>query len=342
MTLILSGSDGVSDIDGSASTPAIRGTDANTGIFFPAADTIAFSEGGAEVARFDSSGRFGVGTASPASTIQAGAKTSSTSSDVSTIFSAGGASASGGQIYAATFCNTVTPTNNNEVLISFTPGSNYSSTSAIGCMIENTVNAYSCLKFYSYGGALTERARIGSNGFFRIGMGNYANDPSSSNYGWSLEQNGSNPFINHATSGTGTSTMIAFINGNGSRGSIQTNATNTLYNTTSDYRLKENVAPMTGALVKVSQLKPSTYTWKVDGSEGQGFIAHELAEVCPDAVSGEKDAVDEKGDPKYQMIDTSFLVATLTAAIQELKAINDAQASRIETLEAKVAALEAK
>ena len=65
MTLILSGTDGLSDVDGSAATPAIRGTDTNTGIFFPAADTIAFAEGGAEVARFDSSGNFGLGTATP-------------------------------------------------------------------------------------------------------------------------------------------------------------------------------------------------------------------------------------------------------------------------------------
>ena len=64
MSLILSGSDGVSDIDGSASTPAIRGTDANTGIFFPAADTIAFAEGGAEVMRIDSSGNVLVGLTS--------------------------------------------------------------------------------------------------------------------------------------------------------------------------------------------------------------------------------------------------------------------------------------
>jgi len=55
MTLILSGTDGLSDVDGSAATPAIRGTDANTGIFFPAADTIAFSEGGVESMRLDSS-----------------------------------------------------------------------------------------------------------------------------------------------------------------------------------------------------------------------------------------------------------------------------------------------
>ena len=61
MTLLLSGTNGVSDVDGTAATPAIRGTDTNTGIFFPAADTIAFAEGGVEVARFDASGNLGLG-----------------------------------------------------------------------------------------------------------------------------------------------------------------------------------------------------------------------------------------------------------------------------------------
>ncbi len=65
MTLVLNGSVGVSDVDGSAATPAIRGTDANTGMFFPAADTIAFAEGGAEVMRIDSAGNVGIGTSSP-------------------------------------------------------------------------------------------------------------------------------------------------------------------------------------------------------------------------------------------------------------------------------------
>jgi hypothetical protein len=73
MSLILSGTDGLSDVDGSAATPAIRGTDANTGIFFPAADTIAFAEGGAEVARFDSAGNFGLGV-TPSTTTFSGSK----------------------------------------------------------------------------------------------------------------------------------------------------------------------------------------------------------------------------------------------------------------------------
>ena len=60
-----------------------------------------------------------------------------------------------------------------------------------------------------------------------------------------------------------------------------------------------------------------------------------MQEVVPDCVSGEKDAVDENGDIKPQFVDTSFLVATLTAAIQELKAIVDAQATRIVALESK-------
>ena len=135
--------------------------------------------------------------------------------------------------------------------------------------------------------------------------------------------------------GTTTNGHIQFINGNGSVGSITTSGSSTTYVTSSDYRLKENIQPMTGALAKVSALKPCTYKWKVDGSDGEGFIAHELQAVCPDAVTGEKDAVDAEGNPQYQGIDTSFLVATLTAAIQELKGIVDAQGAEIAALKAK-------
>jgi hypothetical protein len=153
---------------------------------------------------------------------------------------------------------------------------------------------------------------------------------------------GGQPLYVKAFSGTGSAGFQVFANGNGaidwyngSAGyvaSVIVNASSVAYNTTSDYRLKENIAPMTGALAKVSALKPVTYDWKSGGSS-QGFIAHELQEVVPDCVTGEKDAVDADGKPKYQGVDTSFLVATLTAAIQEQQAIIASLTSRIEALE---------
>jgi len=125
-----------------------------------------------------------------------------------------------------------------------------------------------------------------------------------------------------------------YINSSGTTvGFIQSTNTVSVFSTTSDYRLKNTVAPMTGALSKVALLKPCTYKWNEDGSDGQGFIAHELAEVCPQAVSGEKDAIDADGNPKYQGIDTSFLVATLTAAIQEQQALITQLTARITALE---------
>ena len=110
-------------------------------------------------------------------------------------------------------------------------------------------------------------------------------------------------------------------------GSItQNGTTGVLYNITSDYRLKEQVQPLVGGLARVNALKPSVYKWKSDGSNGEGFLAHELAEVVPFAVSGEKDAVNEDGSIKSQGIDMSRVVPILVAAIQELTA-------RVQTLE---------
>jgi hypothetical protein len=131
---------------------------------------------------------------------------------------------------------------------------------------------------------------------------------------------------------TSTAFHMNFQNGNGGVGGISTSGSATQYVTSSDYRLKNSITPMTGALAKIAQLKPVIYKWNSDNSDGEGFIAHELAEVCPHAVTGEKDAIDEEGNPKYQGIDVSFLVATLTAAIQELKA-------ELDTVKAELVAL---
>ena len=127
--------------------------------------------------------------------------------------------------------------------------------------------------------------------------------------------------IGHPSGSVSGETYMGYSFNGSTIGTISQNGTTgVLYNTTSDYRLKENVQPMTGALAKVSKLNPVTYTWKADGRPGQGFIAHELQAVAPDAVSGEKDAVDANGAPKYQGVDASMLVATLVKAIQELTA----------------------
>ena len=106
----------------------------------------------------------------------------------------------------------------------------------------------------------------------------------------------------------------------GTVGSIVINSGGVSYNTTSDYRLKESVKPISGGLARVNALKPSIYNWKSNGSTGEGFIAHELAEVVPFAVSGEKDAMNADGTIKSQGIDMSRIVPILVAAIQELTA----------------------
>jgi hypothetical protein len=140
-------------------------------------------------------------------------------------------------------------------------------------------------------------------------------------------------FLNYTGSTSGSATLITFRQqGTNTRGTITTDGSTVSYNTSSDYRLKENVKPMIGALETLAKLKPVTYSWKENGSNGQGFIAHELQEVVPDAVTGEKDAVDKDGKPVYQGVDTSFLVATLTAAIQELSAKVDTLQAELNTL----------
>jgi len=113
--------------------------------------------------------------------------------------------------------------------------------------------------------------------------------------------------------GTGSVYNVIFVNGNGYVGDIRTNGSSTSFNTTSDYRLKQDLQPING-LDLVSQIKVYNYQWKVDESRSYGVLAHELQEVVPQAVSGEKDA------EEMQSVDYSKLVPILVQAIQELKA----------------------
>ena len=289
------GTGGVVFPAGAVGTPAITTSgDLNTGVFFPAADTIAFAEGGAEAMRIDSSGNVGIGTSSPSYKLDVSGEIRTTShvrgtgSDV--LYVIGGASNNNNNIY-------------------------------VGGSSAGTANT---IAFTTAG---SERARIDSSGNLLVGT---------------TTKQGNITIANAADTGTGLAITLSssaqylqfFRVNTTSVGTISTNGSSTAYNTTSDYRLKEQVQPMTGALAKVAALKPVTYKWKANGFAGEGFIAHELQEVVPDCVTGEKDAVDAEGKPVYQGIDTSFLVATLTAAIQEQQAL-------ITDLTARIAALEA-
>ena len=189
------------------------------------------------------------------------------------------------------------------------------------------------------GSTLAERARIDSSGNLLVGT--TSTDPIGAGVsGQAFNASTTTCRINKQNNTAlalgrfnSTGNYQEFYYGSSYTGAISTNGSTTSYVTSSDYRLKENIVPMTGALTRVSALKPVTYTWKADGSADEGFIAHELQEVCPSAVCGEKDAVDAEGNPVYQGIDTSFLVATLTAAIQEQQAIITALTARVTALE---------
>ena len=137
------------------------------------------------------------------------------------------------------------------------------------------------------------------------------------------------PFATQVNSSAGAK-HIAFYYQTTLCGSISQNGTNAVsYNTSSDYRLKENVVDITGSVDRLKQLKPSRFNFITDGSSRtvDGFLAHEVSSIVPEAITGIKDAVDAENNIIPQGIDQSKLVPLMVGAIKELTA-------RIEALEA--------
>ena len=394
---------------GSNTAPSITTTgDTNTGIFFPSADTIAFTEGGVESMRIDSSGNVGIG-ASPsfqldvvrasASTPQVRVQNTTTTSQTNSLTAANDAGTSVGMGVFGSAAGTVgmigagAPiigtaatelniyANNGSGVIKFATGGltermriNSSGdvgigTSSPGVKLDVVGASGIRVRYDTSGSAFvfsqpvasggdgyivnqansniifgtnnSERARIDSSGNLGIGTTSptalltASGSANATKIQAVQTAAGGYNFASNATNNSGTYYHFDFTEAGTQRGSITSNGSATAYNTGSDYRLKENIAPMVGALNVIAQLKPSTFTWKSTGKQSQGFIAHELQAVVPDAVVGQKDAVNEDGSIKPQGIDTSFLVATLTAAIQELNAKVEAQAAEIALLKSK-------
>jgi len=279
---------------GTVSDPAITTTgDTNTGIFFPAADTIAFAEGGAEAMRIDSSGNVGIGTSSPAfiytddTTLTVNGKQSATS------YRSALELGNNGSLGAFYFCSTA-----NAVLGSY---------------------ANIPLAFRTNN---TERMRIDSSGNLLLGTTTLQGR-------FTVTATGSTT-IDCARTETTLANQIILRNGNGAVGSITTSGTTTAYNTSSDYRLKDNPQPLLGSGAFIDALQPKTWSWKVDGSAGVGFLAHEAQAVSPSSVAGEKDAVDENGKPIMQAMEygSAEFIANIIAELQSLRV-------RVAALEAK-------
>lgn len=352
MTLILSGTDGLSDVDGSAATPAIRGTDANTGIFF-GTDIIGFSEGGVEAARFNASGVF---TTTNDATIQG-----------LTVGRGAGAVATNTAVGASALALNTTGSSNTAVGVSAlqanTTGSNntavgYNSSSATTTGIDNVAVGYNSLSTNVTGSnntAVGRRALFASTAGFNTAVGFYAGTEITTGtnnvmIGYSAGSSssvdvttGSNNICisgNRATtsasggqhqivlataaniSGKGDNT--AFISPNAG-GAYQGN-NSAAWSVTSDQRLKKNIVDNTDGLTLINQIRVRNFWYRLpeevtDLPQNQaiaktgvqlGVIAQELQQILPECVKTESTGV--------MTVDTDNLTWYLVNAIKELKA----------------------
>jgi hypothetical protein len=258
----------------------------------------------------------GIGTSSPEAVLQ----TVATSSGAATV---------------GAFLQNYSATTNTEVRLAFGPAANSLSDNRyawIGCVNTGGSNGTAFTFNTGPGGtAAAERARITSGGLFQLattsltsGIANIFGYADGGYVGVAMQPTANN------------STPFSFRNAaNTQVGSISCTSSATAYNTSSDYRLKENVAPLTGAVDRLVQLPVHRFNFIADPDRiVDGFLAHEVQDVVPEAITGTKDEVDADGNPIYQGIDQSKLVPLLTAALQEAL-------TEIADLKARITALEA-
>lgn len=185
-----------------------------------------------------------------------------------------------------------------------------------------------------------EAARFGTDGIFYAGTTSFYNGGLTAKSCFSSPTKALTAVTTDSTGSGYTAIAAARQNSDGSViemwrgasivGQIQVSASGTTYGTISDYRLKSNPQTLTGSGAFIDGLKPKTWTWEVNGSQGVGFIAHEAAQVAPKSVTGHKDGLDSKGNPLYQGMDygSSEFIANIIAELQSLRA-------RVAALEAK-------
>jgi hypothetical protein len=278
--------------------------------------------------RITSSGNVGIGTTSPVSLLHAKSTIPVVTADSSGFAGAGNGTGFGIYRSAAGRIAGYTWTITNTIQSGGSGGSDYQTDDLVFSGRAATTDS-----------TLTEAMRITSSGTLLVGM--TASSDTLANTGIELYNNGrlnatrtGNPvlYLNRKTSG---GTIVTFRLDGGEEGTISIDSSSGVsYNTTSDYRLKENITEVTGAANRVKALNPVRFNFIAAPDKiVDGFLAHEVSNIVPEAIHGEKDAIDAEGNPKYQGIDQSKLVPLLTAALQEAL-------TKIDELEARVAALE--
>jgi hypothetical protein len=302
------------------------GADGNGGWFGSNAD-LRLLPSGTERARIDSSGRLLVGTSSTSviSTAVFSGRSDAAASALVRIQTSDTAPASGANLGMIAFGTAGTSSvNSSAFIIAERDGGTWTNNSSMPGRLVFSVTGDGAA-------SPTERMRIGSDGRVQIGATNAL-------YSATLTtKSAGNPYnITSSRVGAGTGSLghVVFETDTGAVGTIFTNGASTQYNTSSDYRLKENVTAVTEGITRLLQLNPRRFNFIADPDRTvDGFIAHEAQAIVPECVTGDKDAVDEDGNPVYQGIDQSKLVPLLTAALQEAIA-------KIEILEVRLTALE--